>query len=196
MPVVQVGLAWNGSDKLSGIVIKFPGVPDMYDHERIAYGTGVPPGLAQLVSLAQKFAKVADGYIVPTAACLEPVAVAHCKELCQKRGQELFPVGMQAHELCWTNAAPAPPTNAAVKSFLDKAVSEHGPKSALYISFGCVFDVLPPYTADDGNQVAAIPSCHSGARRSACADTVGHREAFPIYLRSRFKNGVPSKGAH
>jgi hypothetical protein len=90
MPGVQVATAWNGSDTLSGTIIKFPGIPDMYDHERVACGVPTLPGFAKFLSLAQKFAKFADGYIVPTA----------------------------------------------VKAFLDKAVNDHGPKSALYISFG------------------------------------------------------------
>jgi hypothetical protein len=136
LAVVQVALAWNRTDTLSETIIKFPGIPDMYDHERVAYGVPTLPGFAKFLSLAQKFAKFADGYIVPSSTCPEPVAVPHCKELYQQRGQELFPVGMQAHELCWTDAAPVPPTNTAVKAFLDKAVNDHGPKSALYISFG------------------------------------------------------------
>ncbi|KAJ7436845.1 hypothetical protein FB451DRAFT_1061457 [Mycena latifolia] len=137
--VDQVGLAWNGTDKLCGRVIKSPGTPDMYDYERVAYSAGAPHGLGRLLVGSQKFAKLADGYIVPTAACIEPVGVAHCRELMQKRGQELFTVGMQAHELCWTDASSPPPTNEVVRSFLDDAVAKHGAGSVLYISFGSLF---------------------------------------------------------
>ena len=135
---LQVYLAWNGTDKLSGLIVKIPGVPDMYDHERMSHGGGAVPGLAQIMAEAQKLAKVVDGIIVPSSACLEPVALPYCRELYRKRGQEIFAVGPQAHELCWTDAVPPPPTNTAVRTFLDNAVSQYGNKSVLYISFGCV----------------------------------------------------------
>ncbi|KAJ6596327.1 hypothetical protein DFH09DRAFT_129897 [Mycena vulgaris] len=135
----QVGLAWNGTDKLSGLVIKCPGVPDMYDHERVAHAAGTMPGMGGLLVAAQKLAKVADGYIVPTALCFEPIAVPYCRNFYQKRGQELFTIGMQAHELCWADVDPLPPNNEVVRSFLDNALSQYGPKSVLYISFGSLF---------------------------------------------------------
>ncbi|KAJ7436042.1 hypothetical protein FB451DRAFT_1108995 [Mycena latifolia] len=135
----QVALAWNGTDKLSGRVIKCPGVPDMYDYERVAWGAGAPEGIAKLFATAFKLDKLVDGHIVPTNICIEPVGVPYCREFYQKRGQELFTIGMQAHELCWTDAAPTPPTNDVVRSFLDEAVAKHGARSVLYISFGSLF---------------------------------------------------------
>ncbi|KAJ7146988.1 hypothetical protein C8R44DRAFT_864685 [Mycena epipterygia] len=137
----QVAGVSNGTDKLSGIVMKCPGVPDLYDYERKAHGAshGVPKGIATILVAAQKFAKLTDGFIVPSTTCFEPVALPYYREFYQKRGQEFFTVGLQAHELCWTDAAPVPPTNELVRSFLDKAVSQHGPNSVLYISFGSFF---------------------------------------------------------
>ncbi|KAJ7450898.1 hypothetical protein FB451DRAFT_1410211 [Mycena latifolia] len=141
----QVHLAWNGSDKLSGTIIKAPGVPDMYDYERITHATGPVRGIVPILVSAQKFAKVADGILVPTSTCLEPVGVQHCREFHQKRGQELFTVGVQTHELCWSDAPSAGPTNEVVRSFLDNATAQSGPKSVLYISFGSVwFPVATP----------------------------------------------------
>ncbi|KAJ7447918.1 hypothetical protein B0H11DRAFT_2082010 [Mycena galericulata] len=137
-----VGIAWNGTDKVSsGRIIKCPGIPDMYDYERVGYGAGRPEGMSHLLSAAQKLAKAADGYIVPTATCIEPVGVPQCKDFYQKQGQELFTVGLQAHDLAWTDseAPPAPPTNAVIKSFLDNAVKQNGARSVLYISFGSFF---------------------------------------------------------
>ncbi|KAJ6534594.1 hypothetical protein DFH09DRAFT_1284111 [Mycena vulgaris] len=134
----QVARAFNGSDELSGVVVKCPGVPDMYDHELMAYAAGPPSGAAVYVS-AQKLAKFVDGYIVPSGVCLEPVGVPYCRDFYQKRGQELFTVGMQVHELGWTDASPAPPTNTVVKSFLESSVNKYGARSVLYISFGSVF---------------------------------------------------------
>ncbi|KAJ7024035.1 hypothetical protein C8F04DRAFT_1132549, partial [Mycena alexandri] len=136
----QVGDAWNGSDRLSGVVVKFPGVPDMYDYERLAYGGGPPPpGLGTLFSLTQKMCKSVDGFIAVTSSCLEPVAIPYCRQFYKERGQELFAVGMQAHELCWDPAQPIQLSNQTIKSFLDKAASEHGSRSVLYISFGSLF---------------------------------------------------------
>ncbi|KAJ7450900.1 hypothetical protein FB451DRAFT_1566513 [Mycena latifolia] len=132
----EVHMTWNGTDKLSGIVIKAPGVPDRYDHERVPYGAGAARGAAPLFVGAQKLAKLVDGFIVPTGACLEPAAVSYSRELFQTRGQELFTVGIQVHELGWDNAAAVPLTNEVVRSFLENAAAEYGPKSVLYISFG------------------------------------------------------------
>ncbi|KAJ7751878.1 hypothetical protein DFH07DRAFT_825755 [Mycena maculata] len=137
--LTEVALSWNGTDKHSGRVIKYPGIPDMYDYERFAHAAVAPDGLGRLFASAQKLAKVADGYIVPTALCLEPVGVPHCRELYRKLGQELFTVGLQTHDLAWSDAAPIPPTNAVVRTFLDNAVSQYGPRSVLYISFGSFF---------------------------------------------------------
>jgi hypothetical protein len=69
------------------------------------------------------------------------VGVPYCRELYTKRGQELFAVGMQAHELCWTDSdsATVVPSDERVRSFLDRAVREYGLKSVLYISFGSFF---------------------------------------------------------
>ncbi|KAJ6571464.1 hypothetical protein B0H19DRAFT_1130031 [Mycena capillaripes] len=134
-----VAVARNGTDRLSKRIIKSPGISDLYDHELIAYGAGAPPHLGPRMAGAQKFAKGANGYIVPTSACIEPVGVPRCKELYQKRGQELFTIGLQAHDLFWSDEAPVPPANEAVKLFLDKALSQYGPRSVLYISFGSLF---------------------------------------------------------
>ncbi|KAJ6569786.1 hypothetical protein DFH09DRAFT_429694 [Mycena vulgaris] len=137
----QVVLAWNGTDTLSGLIVKCPGIPEIYDHERVAHAAGPPlPGLGGgLFVAAQMLAKVADGYIVPTALCFEPIAVPYCREFYQKRGQDLFTIGMQAHETCWTDVAPVPPTNEVVSSFLENALGQYGPNSVLYISFGSFF---------------------------------------------------------
>ncbi|KAJ7174033.1 hypothetical protein C8R43DRAFT_634784 [Mycena crocata] len=135
----EVSMSWNGSDKLSGRVIKSPGAPDMYDHERVAYAAGPAIALAQVVCSGQKLAKLVDGYISPTATCIEPVGVPYSREYYKKLGQEVFTVGMQAHELCWTDSTPVSPKNEIVRSFLDTAQSQHGPGSVLYISFGSLF---------------------------------------------------------
>ncbi|KAJ6575655.1 hypothetical protein DFH09DRAFT_1031821 [Mycena vulgaris] len=133
-----VDAAGNGSDKLSGVVLQFPGIPDIYDHERVAYGAGATP-MAQILVSAQALAKFVDGYCAPTATCLEPIGVPYCRELYRKLGQEIFTVGPQAHELCWSDAPPVPPTNALIRSFLENAVGQYGAKSVLYISFGSLF---------------------------------------------------------
>jgi hypothetical protein len=114
----------------------------MYDYERLAYGAGPPIGLGALLASAQKLGKAADGYIAPTSTCIEPVGVPYLREFYGKHGKELFTIGMQAHELCWANATPAALSNDRVKSFLDRAVSEYGKKSVLYISFGCAQCIL------------------------------------------------------
>ncbi|KAJ7436043.1 hypothetical protein FB451DRAFT_1308094 [Mycena latifolia] len=135
-----VTLAWNESDEHSGRIVKQPGAPDMYDHERLAYGSPPAEGLAQLLVAAQGLARVVDGFIVPAARCMEPVAVPQCRAMYRARGQELFAVGSLAHELCWVDdAPPAPPTDAIVREFLDSAQAEYGPKSVLFISFGSLF---------------------------------------------------------
>ncbi|KAJ7724603.1 hypothetical protein DFH07DRAFT_262953 [Mycena maculata] len=137
--LTEVTLAWNGTDKLSGLVVKCPGIPDMYDYERLAHGAGPAEGVGQIIAGAQKFARAVDGFIATTSLCIEPVGVPYCSDMYRKLGQELFTVGLQAHEHCWSDAARIPPTNVVVKTFLDNAVSQYGPKSVLYISFGSLF---------------------------------------------------------
>ncbi|KAK7007561.1 hypothetical protein R3P38DRAFT_3325130 [Favolaschia claudopus] len=133
----QVVTASNGTDKLCGRIQKYTetGGPDMYDYERQAYGSG-PPFSAPVIVPAQKLAKAVDGFLVATSQSFEPVGVPFCRDFYGKRGQELFVVGMQAHELCWEDAVGVAPTDERVKSFLDEAVKEYGPKSVLFISFG------------------------------------------------------------
>ncbi|KAJ6533989.1 hypothetical protein DFH09DRAFT_1092158 [Mycena vulgaris] len=97
------------------------------------------PAVAPHYVSAQKLAKFVDGFIVATSVCLEPVGVPYCREYYQNSGQDLFTIGMQAHELCWTDPAPAPPTNAVVRSFLEKSANQYGAKSVIYISFGSIF---------------------------------------------------------
>ncbi|KAJ7174027.1 hypothetical protein C8R43DRAFT_914623 [Mycena crocata] len=134
-----VGASWNGSDKLSGRIVKSPGAPDMYDYERVAHAAGPPAGSAQVLSSAQKLAKLVDGFIAPTSTCIEPIGISYSREHYKKLGQEIFTVGLQAHELCWTDATPVSPKNDVVRSFLDTALSQHGRDSVLYISFGSLF---------------------------------------------------------
>ncbi|KAJ7435689.1 hypothetical protein FB451DRAFT_1379294 [Mycena latifolia] len=118
-----VALAWNESDVHSGRIVKHPGTPDMYDHERLAYGSPPTEGLAQLLVAAQGLARVVDGFIMPAARCMEPVGVPHCRVLDQKSGQELFTVGSGAHEVCWNDVPPTPPTNAVVKAFVEALIA-------------------------------------------------------------------------
>ncbi|KAJ7206394.1 hypothetical protein GGX14DRAFT_643570 [Mycena pura] len=134
----QVSASWNGSDKLSGIVVKNPGVPDMYDYERVSYAAGPPGGLfSQLLIPAQKLAEAVDGYVVATEVYFEPIGVPYCQEYYRKRGQEIFAVGMQTHELEAVHGVA--PSNELVSLFLQNALSKCGPKSVLYISFGSFF---------------------------------------------------------
>jgi hypothetical protein len=108
----------------------------MYDHERTAYGAGPPEGFAPILLSAHALAKAADGYIVPTSACFESIAVPYCRELYKRSRQELFTVGMQTRALCGRDFVPVALTNEVLKSFLGNAVESYGPKSVLYISFG------------------------------------------------------------
>ncbi|KAJ7677018.1 hypothetical protein DFH06DRAFT_1169531 [Mycena polygramma] len=134
----QVFEASNGTDKHSGTVVKYPGGPDMYDYERHAYAAGPPAGLGMVISTAQKLGQAADGYIAVASSCMEPIGVPYCREFLKKEGKELFAVGMQAHELSWSGDA-GTISNERVQAFLDRAVSQYGEKSVLYISFGSLF---------------------------------------------------------
>ncbi|KAJ7136275.1 hypothetical protein C8R46DRAFT_615007 [Mycena filopes] len=142
----QVAEAWNGTDALSGLVVKCPGVPDMYDYERVAHAVPPPPGIGHFLAQVQKLAKVTDGFIAATSSCIEPVAVPFCREDHRARGQELFTVGMQAHPQCWSaGVSESTVSNKPLKAFLDGALRQYGAKSVLYISFGSFF--FPTATA-------------------------------------------------
>ncbi|KAJ7891940.1 hypothetical protein B0H14DRAFT_3428366 [Mycena olivaceomarginata] len=134
----QVGAAWNGDDKLTGIIVKHPGAPDMYDHERVAYASGPADIFGVLLGSAQRLAKLVDGYIIPSGTYFEPVGVPYCREYYKKRG-ELFTVGLQTHELAYADGARIAPNNERVRAFLEDAARKYGPQSVLYISFGSLF---------------------------------------------------------
>ncbi|KAJ6549741.1 hypothetical protein B0H19DRAFT_952285, partial [Mycena capillaripes] len=123
----------------SGHINNYSGAPDMYDYERFAYAAGPPTDMGLMLPTAQKLANAVDGFIVVASTCIEPIGVPYCREFYKKRGQELFTIGMQAHELSWSTAAGVAPSDERVRSFLDRAVSQYGKKSVLYISFGSVF---------------------------------------------------------
>ncbi|KAK7042782.1 hypothetical protein R3P38DRAFT_2892181 [Favolaschia claudopus] len=133
----KVVTASNGTDKISGKIIKYPGSPDLYDYERNSYAVS-PEMVTGILVQAQVLAKFCDGFIVATHSTLEPIGVPHCRELYKKRGQEFFAVGPQLNELCWADE-PVAPSNQRVKSFLDAAVKQYGNRSVLYISFGSFF---------------------------------------------------------
>ncbi|KAJ7086934.1 hypothetical protein C8R44DRAFT_991438 [Mycena epipterygia] len=127
---------WNIVESSSGMYLT------AWDQDPAVMSSGSPLTLERENSNDTRqqfwFQVVTDGYIVPTAVCFEPVGVPHWREVCHRRGRELFTVGMQAHELCWTDVA-SPPRNEIVQSFLENTVREYGPKSVLYISFGSLF---------------------------------------------------------
>ncbi|KAJ7478918.1 hypothetical protein FB451DRAFT_1450543 [Mycena latifolia] len=135
----QVVMASNGTDKLSGAVVKFPGGLEMYDHECHPYAAGPALLMGAAVADAQKLAKSVDGFIATTSSCIEPTGVPYCRELYEKRGQELFTIGMQAHPCCWDTDVRVTPSDERVRSFLDSAVSPHGKRSVVYISFGSIY---------------------------------------------------------
>jgi hypothetical protein len=141
-------MASNGTDTLSGAVVKFPGGLEMYDHECRPYAAGPALLMGAAVADAQRLAKTVDGFIATTSSCIEPMGVPYCRELYEKRGQKLFTIGMQAHPCCWENDVRVTPSDGRVRSFLDSAVRQYGRKSVLYISFGCVLLIsttpLPP----------------------------------------------------
>ncbi|KAJ7049078.1 hypothetical protein C8F01DRAFT_1266117 [Mycena amicta] len=137
---IQVSNAWNGSDQVSGKVVKNPGVADMYDYERVAHAAGPDVANWAVLTSGQKLAKVADGYIIPSGVFLEPVGVPYLREFYKAKGQELFTVGLQTHEKYFEqNVARNPITNEPVREFLDDAYAKYGKNSALYISFGSLF---------------------------------------------------------
>ncbi|KAJ7230815.1 hypothetical protein C8J57DRAFT_1197014 [Mycena rebaudengoi] len=135
----QVVMASNGTDTLSGAVVKFPGGLEMYDHECRPYAAGPALLMGAAVADAQRLAKTVDGFIATTSSCIEPVGVPYCRELYEKRGQKLFTIGMQAHPCCWENDVRVTPSDGRVRSFLDSAVRQYGRKSVLYISFGSIY---------------------------------------------------------
>ncbi|KAF7316042.1 hypothetical protein MIND_00121900 [Mycena indigotica] len=132
--------ACNGSDKLTGEVVKILGVPDMYDYERISLAAGPPVWHWPILTSGQTLAKGVDGFIAATGAYIEPVGVPFLQDYYQKRGQTFFTVGPQTHDKYFKEDPPHEPiTNEVVRTFLDSAYATHGENSVLYISFGSLF---------------------------------------------------------
>ncbi|KAF7314864.1 hypothetical protein MKEN_00961000 [Mycena kentingensis (nom. inval.)] len=114
---MAIGAAFNGTDALTGQVVTHPGVPDMYDHERVSHAVGPRLAAYHILCGFQKVARRADGYIIGTSPALEPVGVPYLRKFYRERGQDVFAVGMQTHE----------------------RKEKYGAKSARFISFGSLF---------------------------------------------------------
>ncbi|KAJ7436857.1 hypothetical protein FB451DRAFT_1570906 [Mycena latifolia] len=87
------------------------------------------PRSGTMLRPALKFAKLVNGHIVPTTACIESVGMPHCRAFMQKRGQALFTLGMQAHEICWTDAPSPTPTNEFVTTITGQVEQLRIPES-------------------------------------------------------------------
>lgn len=175
----------------------------MYDHERVAYASGPADIFGVLLGSAQRLAKLVDGYIIPSGTYFEPVGVPYCREYYKKRGQELFTVGLQTHELAYADSARIAPSNERVRAFLEDAATKYGPQSVLYISFGYVsidaVHVLCGINITDAEiapQVAFLPNRNATAYRSACEHAPGTRKALPLYLCARGQDGVSPQRPH
>ncbi|KAF7305555.1 hypothetical protein HMN09_00808400 [Mycena chlorophos] len=136
----QVAIAWNGSDKLDGRVVKYFGIPDMYDYERVSQASGPPIANWPIFVSGTKVATDGDGYICTSGLFYEPTILPHLREYYKARKQEIFPIGLQTHEKYFAQSPDvAPITNEMIKKFLDDAQTKYGTNSALYISFGSLF---------------------------------------------------------
>ncbi|CAK5272613.1 unnamed protein product [Mycena citricolor] len=132
--------AANGSDKLDGRVLEIAGGVKIYDHEHQAQGAGSTSQFTAVRTATQKLTQSVDGIFCPSSIVLEPVTAPFCRDYYEQRGQELFLVGPQMHDDEWETPAAGPgPSEGRVKTFLDDARKEYGPKSVLYISFGSWF---------------------------------------------------------
>ncbi|KAL8280735.1 hypothetical protein RQP46_006739 [Phenoliferia psychrophenolica] len=135
----DIRMAGNGTDVISGAIVKHPGAPDMYDWETQAHGTTVSPGFGRLFVGMQKFAREADAIVVAASPALEPEGVYKNRDFYRKQGKSTFHVGPQVHAECWTPSETSKVSDERLASFLKTAVESYGPKSVLYISFGSLF---------------------------------------------------------
>ncbi|CAK5282975.1 unnamed protein product [Mycena citricolor] len=135
----DVCCASNGSDKLDGRILEIAGGIKIYDHEHMAQGAGSPRAWAALLTAGQELAQLADGFFCPTSGSLESAAAPHARAYYKQRGKELFLVGPQMRDDEWEAPSAGPgPSDERLKTFLGEALKNYGPKSVLYISFGCV----------------------------------------------------------
>ncbi|KAJ7076181.1 hypothetical protein B0H15DRAFT_955860 [Mycena belliarum] len=150
-------MEWQQS--LAGVFVKCLGMPDMYDHERVARASCRPRA---------RGAAAVRGVLRDATL-----------------GQAVFAVGPQVHALCWADGAQVVPADTAVKSFwsarrsgsLDRAASRYGARSVLYISFGSILfprttpelvaalidtllalEVPFPFAFELGGRLAALPA--------------------------------------
>ncbi|KAM0747437.1 UDP-Glycosyltransferase/glycogen phosphorylase [Meredithblackwellia eburnea MCA 4105] len=137
--LAAVASAANGTDAQSGMVMKLPGIPDMYDYETQAQATGPPEGLHHLLIGAQKFIKQSASIVITSNEVLEPVASPLSEQKYEKDGVKAFLVGPQINAGCWDPKQKDDITQEKVKSFLDKSLDTYGEKSVLFISFGSLF---------------------------------------------------------
>ncbi|CAK5284549.1 unnamed protein product, partial [Mycena citricolor] len=194
-----VAFAWNGSDALSKMIVRHPGLADMYDYERVGHAAGAPPVLGAVLTGAQMLAKHSDGFICAATKHIEPVGVPYVTEFYRMQGKKLFSVGLSVHEKFWEEDEEERLKEGELKTFMDKALAEHGEKSVLYISFGSIFfPVATPHLIETlvetlltleqpfpfvfvlGSQLASLPAplierINSSGRGLACSYWVDQR---------------------
>ncbi|EJU04040.1 UDP-Glycosyltransferase/glycogen phosphorylase [Dacryopinax primogenitus] len=113
-------------------LVHLAGLPPYYQWEDWPQPTW-NPALADVLCNCQALADIADGFLLGTVASLEPEAVRDLEEWAGER--KVLCLGPQGAISSPEGADPS-------LHFLTQALEQHGPQSAVYVSFGSAF--FPP----------------------------------------------------
>ncbi|EJC97776.1 UDP-Glycosyltransferase/glycogen phosphorylase [Fomitiporia mediterranea MF3/22] len=124
------------NQRSTGRVIKVPGLPPMYDHERTTQFATLPKGVGFIESVAHKFLQECDGAIMNTNRIYEAAGIKAFEDWFT--GRPVISTGpfesplIPRHEVEQNS-------NLEAMAFLDSALQKYGPNSVVYMSFGSAF---------------------------------------------------------
>ncbi|EJC97777.1 UDP-Glycosyltransferase/glycogen phosphorylase [Fomitiporia mediterranea MF3/22] len=127
--------------KSSGRLIAIPGLPPMYDHERMAQKSIFPKGGAFITASIRRILLECDGAICNTNRIYEAPSITALEEWFN--GRPVINVGPLDSPLTLHHEEDSP-SNREVKAFLDSALERYGPKSVVYMSFGSIYWTAEP----------------------------------------------------
>ncbi|EJC97779.1 UDP-Glycosyltransferase/glycogen phosphorylase [Fomitiporia mediterranea MF3/22] len=122
--------------KSSGRLIKIPGLPPMYDHERAPQNFIFPENAAPILAKAYKFFMECDGAVMNTDPMFEAPSIKVFEEWFS--GRPVISVGPIDFPLIPRREVESQ-TSLEVRAFLDSALHKYGSRSVVYVSFGSIF---------------------------------------------------------
>ncbi|OCH85806.1 UDP-Glycosyltransferase/glycogen phosphorylase [Obba rivulosa] len=132
--------------RVSGSVVRVPGLPPMYDHEYRAQGMLAPEHLGNIWIDAANFLENCDGILLTSPECYEPVSIAGLRDWFSETSRNVYAIGplLPIEEQSVGKEKDSSKQGAAIERFMDSVLKTRGENSLLYISFGSLWWPVNP----------------------------------------------------